>query len=172
MRYRPLVFLLALSIASVAFACGDDDGSKSQADPLAVYYDGLADAGSDFVDALARQPQGLDRSAPIAQQVDVYETYARGLSDEIKRARDDLQDLDPPPLVADEHAALLAAVENALTVAESVEDLLGDINSSEELQSLATNPDIANALLQFQTACSALRDIANQNDIQREVRCE
>lgn len=165
-----LLFVLGFSVASLS--CGGGKKPETSSDPLQAYFAELADIGNTFLDALAAQPQGLDRSAPIAQQIDVYETYARGLSDDIETARDDLLALTPPPEIADAHVALLAAVERARSVAASLEAQLGEINSSEELAQLSDDPDVASALQQFQLACASLRDIAVQNDIQTTVRCE
>jgi hypothetical protein len=177
MRRDRLVLLLALALiaaAAIAPACGDDGGGASTDDPLDAYFAELADIGRDFVEGLAVQPQGLDPEAPIAEQVDVYETYATGLAANIRSARNSLRDLDAPEEAVDAHAGLLSSVESALAAAEALEDELGTISSNEELArlSILDNPDLLAALQQCQAACQELRDIAAENDIAQQIRCE
>jgi hypothetical protein len=168
-----LLLVLGLSLGAVTLACSDDDSdSPETSGSLDAYFAGLGDIGNDFLDSIVIGPEGLDPSAPISDQVDVYETYLSGVSADIEDARNDLEDIEPPEELADAHAGLLAAVENALSVAEDIEAEIGDINSSEDLAALAGNPDIGTALAQFTTACTALKDIAADNNINREVRCE
>ena len=109
---------------------------------------------------------------PVAQQVDVYETYLSEISGDIEDAQDALNNLEPPDEVAQARGVLVVSVDNALKTAQDVEEQVGDINSSEDMIALTGNNDILTALADFRNACMTLKDIAEENDIDRVVRCE
>lgn len=167
-----LVVALALSFTVLGLACSDDSDDETTSGSLDAYFAELGVIGNEFLDDLVVLPGGIDESMPIAQQVDVYETYLSDISADIEEAQDALNDVEPPDEVAQAHGVLVVSVDNALKTAEDVEGQIGDINTSEDMIALTGNNDILTALADFRNACMTLKDIAEENDIDRVVRCE
>jgi hypothetical protein len=180
----PTAILLLAAGLTAACSANDDSGEETpvSASPTAVdaqgasaeleaYYIEIQAIGDNFLAALAATPGEIDPAAPLQEQADLYEVFAAGFADEIREARDAVLALEAPAEVTEGHEELVASIENALLVAERLEAEFAAVQTIQDLQALAADPDAAAALVRFNTACASLRDLGVVYDVSTQLPC-
>jgi hypothetical protein len=196
MLTRVALPLAALLTTIVLIACGGDgetsdgdggDGTANSANgdngagdelSLEEYFQRIDDifARSDEdLDALVEDLNtatgpGTDFDAAVSV-LDQFVTDSIGvLSDSI----DDMQAMNEPSDVRDEHEAFIAAIDEARLAIQSFQSDLEGVQNEEELEEL--NAEFATSFDQAvqgaDTACGALQGIADDNSIIVDLNCE
>jgi hypothetical protein len=85
---------------------------------------------------------------------------------------DGMEDLDPPAAVEDAHNESVEGSAELLAVVRSVLDRLDDVDSTASLEDLFEEEGFYAARERLDTACVALQDIADENEIDVDLDCE
>ena len=188
------ITLIALSaILLLAAACGGDDDSPGTATDAPTETDS---GGGDGNDASAELRDYFAEMDQIALRTDTrLEEIGSELdgatfdsdADEITANRDglqqsgeaiesallDLSDLDPPAEVEDAHADFFDALNAVLQLFAGMSADIEDVSTSAELEALSADysQDFANADADFDDACLALQEIADDNGVDADMHC-
>jgi hypothetical protein len=185
-RFWGLIVLAAVSmlLLSVA-ACDDDDddddeGTNGDAtsaatgggdEELTLYFQDLAAIQAELNEGVGLIDEQSAFSDPAAARQSL-----EGLSTAGQAALSDLEELDVPADVTDEHSALEAAGTSYLSAVDSLADELQTIEAGEEFDAwLAAieEPDseYSQARAELQSACQDLETIATDNNVDVVLEC-
>lgn len=191
------IILVSLSLLLLlAAACGGDDDSSSTATDAPTETDSGGDNGGDGNDA---SPELVDYFAEMDQIALRTDTRLEEIgseldgatfdsdADEITANRDGLQqsgeaiesalldmsDLDPPAEVEDAHGDFFDALNAVLQLFASMSADIDDVSTSAELEALSADysQDFGSADADFDEACLALQEIADDNGVDADMHC-
>ncbi len=176
MKQIPFVGLLAVATLSLALACEGGGGGPSS--PLEEYFRALDAA----VDESAERTQ--EATIRFEEEVNAASTdgelvgAARGFFIAISAVSEDdvsgLERIDPPGSVRETHERLLDAITQEGMVIRDLLDAIADAQSFDEIAAVQAEFDPAGleAVERVTDACSDLNDIADENDIDVELKCQ
>ena len=157
-------------VTTLAVGCSDSSDSLSLEEYFAAFEAIDADAAAQFVEASADFPETED---PFAEEAslsffeDLVAAYERIHRDRLASAAD----LDPPPEAEDAHNDFVDAQQDLLSVVEEGKEAIQKAETMAEIETLLSEPSIFVAATAFETACFALADIADENDIAVAITC-
>ena len=95
-------------------------------------------------------------------------------ADTLRDSAGKADDIDPPDEVAGPHADIVAAINNAVTALDGMADSMPDTVTLADLEqgTFFDNEELNAADEQFLAACSALEQIASDNNITVDLNCE
>ena len=163
-------FVLLLSFATLAAACGDDGETLT----LEEYFQRL-----DAVDNEAdERGQALEDEFPQAfEEPKPTQEFINSLTALVRDFVDSLEQIDPPAQVEDAHNDAAAAGTDFAQVLEEAAPQIEGVESASELEEMlgdlfAEDSEFAAADEQFTNSCVALQQIADDNEIDVDLECE
>jgi hypothetical protein len=152
-------------MAAVLFvaACGGDDDEEENVDEVTEYLtqvSGISSLGNTQIQALdERYPTAFEELEPTKEYyADYTETYSRFLTA--------TKQLTPPADLADEHNEFVLSSEAVLQASEARLERLQSAATTEEVDAIfADDPDYSAAVTRQDAACQALKDVAEQEDV-------
>lgn len=164
-RISPFGIIAALLVLLFAAGCGgggddDDDGDSDQDQEEEENEDALS--LEDYFQEVESIGNEADEQAADIETLDQYLDFARQVAD-------DFGDLSPPQEAEAEHEDYLDAIEGIVDEAQEIEDDEPGL-TLEELSETET-PEFDAAIEDVETACSALQDIADEEEIDVDLDC-
>ncbi len=171
---RALITVLLLAFGAIAAACGDDGNGDGGELTLEEYFERLDAIMEDIdsqIDAL-EDPEEMDLASE-EEQLEAMRDFFDALLPIIQGAFNEIEGLDPPAEVEDAHDALLAAGDDFVAAFEAPASRLAEAESLADLEGGLFEDDSAfgSAGARSAQACFALQGIADDNDIDVDLRC-
>ena len=161
-RAIPLFAAIVAAVVLVA-ACGGDDDDDENVDEATQYLTQLS-----AVSSLGNvQIQSLEDRYPTAfEEVEATKEYYAEYVSIYARFLNAAKQLSPPDDLADEHQEYVASSESVLEGSQARLDRLESATTTEEVDSIfAEDPDYSAAVSRQDSACQALKDVAEQEDV-------
>ncbi len=152
-------------IALFVAACG---GGGSGELSLEQYFDRVASIVGDLEERTASLDQPLEQDFNSdAEQIEAFRNAFTTVIPFFRDFVDDLNEIDPPTVVADAHSELVAAFAGVAGGLEDFIDQLAEVETASEFSDLLFAPDSAfgSAIGQLTIACLKLQSTAADNDI-------
>jgi uncharacterized phage infection (PIP) family protein YhgE len=186
-----------VAAAGAAFACGGDDESTDGEGPgaatptdgngdggggdelsLEEYFqqvDGIFERSDREIDALNDElSEATTLSTTVEEGVTAIDDFLTESIQVLSDAVDDLEALDAPEDVREQHTAFVSAVRDGIDQTEALQDDLQGVETEAELEELATQfgEDVTATEQEADAACMELQQIADSNDIVLDLNCE
>jgi hypothetical protein len=169
MRIVALTLAAAL-IATVAVACNDGGGDSMTLDEYFAELDRLQNAGDERI-AGVEFPM-IDEQAPIEESREAYLTYFDNVVEAAEDVTDDINGLDPPDEAKALHDEYVEALRGIPEFANGYKERVSDAGSQQELAAVLlgdTEDDAINESID--EACTALQELADDNEIEVDLEC-
>ena len=159
---------------------GDGDGNGGGGDELTLeeYFsevDGIFERTDQEIDALNEElSEATTASTTVAEGVTAISDFLRQSIQVLSDAADDLEALNEPEDVREQHDAFLSAVRDGIGQTETLEADLQGVDTDAELEELTTQfaEDVTATEQEADAACTALEQIAASNDIVVDLNCQ
>ena len=164
---------LLVGLATFGAACKNGGGGLS----LEEYFQEL-DSIQEQTDAtFATQEASAGEPAADASGEELtafFRDNITGSADILRGAAADVDGIDPPDEVADAHSDLVATTNELVAVLDDMADSIPDTITLADLEqgTFFDNEELNAADEQFLAACSALEQIASDNNITVDLNCE
>ncbi|HUF52683.1 MAG TPA: hypothetical protein VMR52_02765 [Dehalococcoidia bacterium] len=169
--FYPLLVLPALAACLLLVtACGgDDDGDEPTLRSYFTELEGVFDAFSESSGEVE------DRYPEVFEDLDNTQAYYPDLLGEMQTAFAEIAALEPPPEIAPEHQALVAATQDFYDevgrINSEVQALETDAELAEYVADLNTDPGVTRTRTAVADTCNALQDIADADAVEADLRC-
>ena len=179
MRNPLALATLAAGVVTVFVVIGCSDGDERVVDPaLEDYFQktaAISQAGLDCLDALSEGNVNPD-TASDETKLNSLEAVLSGSASCVEVQFDELQALDPPPDVLDEHKDFVEVVAEFVAFTQEVAEIAINADSIAAVDEVNAHFDEEEGPggLSFRArdACLELQAIADENDIDEDLHCE
>ncbi|MDZ4278246.1 MAG: hypothetical protein U1B78_03810 [Dehalococcoidia bacterium] len=174
MKTRLLMMVLAaplLAFGGLVVACGGGGGGLT----LEEYFEELEQISKDVddrsTDVEDEFSEDIDNAEDDAEEVELTQAFLDDILSLGEELRDDLEGLDPPDEVADEHDAYVEAVNGALDALQGIADEAEDADSRDDIEALFDEDEFTEAGENVDDTCLDLQEIADDEDIDVDLNC-
>ena len=165
-----LIALLLLAFGASVAACGEDSLT------LEEYFqqlEALSDvSGERFVEIRDAYDAELAAAAPEEDVLAAYETLLANTQSIFTTFAEGLSDLNPPAVVEELHNEYADRSAELTSSTEQVLSKFGNLDSVAEVEGLLKESGANQAGDRFYETCTALQDIAAENEIDVDLDCD
>jgi hypothetical protein len=156
-----------LAVTVLAAACGDDDAALT----VEEYFTQVEAAGNEFASrGDAADAELTESEDPVADAKRIIPEFADILADFV----DVLEGITPPEEVAEAHDAAVEAGRDALDALRDASEAVADVDDLGGLVEFFEGPAMTafnEAGGQFEASCSDLQDVAAEQGLDVDLRC-
>lgn len=166
--------VLLLGLGALGAGCGDGGSGTISLDE---YFQKIDEVQENNDATFATQEASVDEPSEDASGEELATSFRDSVTSSAATLRDSgaaADDIEPPDEVADAHADVVVAINDAADALDGIADSIPDTLTLAELADATffDSEDLNAAFASLATACNTLEDIAAANDITVDLACE